>query len=136
MSRTRLSLATHAYITPPRWRADDLTKGKLKSLGATDGPTLHTVASLAASLTLTTAICPLDVTYTRLLVGDPNAGPLQCVRALLREGGPMALFRGWVPLWARFLPSSVLTFIIYEQVSSPHPLHAHLSLAPMRCYRV
>ena len=23
--------------------------------------------------------------------------------------------RGWVPLWLRFLPSSVLTFHIYEQ---------------------
>jgi hypothetical protein len=23
--------------------------------------------------------------------------------------------RGWTPLWLRFLPSSVLTFAIYEQ---------------------
>ena len=30
-----------------------------------DGPVVHCVASLAASLTLTTAICPLDVIYQR-----------------------------------------------------------------------
>ena len=35
--------------------------------------------------------------------------------ALVRQGGPAALFRGWVPLWARFLPSSFLTFHIFEQ---------------------
>ena len=29
--------------------------------------------------------------------------------------GPRVLMRGWLPLWARFLPSSVLTFYIYEQ---------------------
>ena len=26
------------------------------------------------------------------------------------------LLRGWLPLWARFLPSSVLMFVIYEQL--------------------
>ena len=40
---------------------------------------------------------------------------MACARALVAEGGPMALFRGWTPLWARFLPSSLLTFVIFEQ---------------------
>lgn len=31
------------------------------------------------------------------------------------QDGARGLFRGWVPLWARFLPSSILTFHIYEQ---------------------
>ena len=59
------------------------------------------------------------MTYTAYLAG-PSLGrshlsPLACARALLDEGGPAAMFRGWVPLWLRFLPSSVLTFLIYEQ---------------------
>lgn len=80
---------------------------------------VHCAASLAASLTLTTAICPLDVTYTAYLTGPalgrPHASPLACARALIAEGGARALLRGWVPLWLRFLPSSLLTFLIYEQ---------------------
>ena len=97
----------------------DTTKRRLKGLGLTDGPLVHCTASLAASLTLTTAICPLDVVYTAFLagpaIGRPSASPWACAAALVAEGGPQALMRGWVPLWARFLPSSVLTFLIYEQ---------------------
>ena len=76
-------------------------------------------------MTLTTAICPLDVTLTRLQVARAAAttrsevaalgGPLACVRSMVAAEGPRVLMRGWLPLWARFLPSSVLTFYIYEQ---------------------
>lgn len=80
---------------------------------------MHSAASLAASLALTTAICPFDVTYTAFTagptIGRPHASPAAAARALLREGGPAVFLRGWLPLWARFLPSSVLTFHIYEQ---------------------
>ena len=47
--------------------------------------------------------------------GGPTYTPLRSAQALVRKGGAAALFRGWIPLWARFLPSSVLTFVIYEQ---------------------
>lgn len=92
---------------------------RLRTLGFTDGPAMHSAASFAASIVLTTAICPLDVTYTNFVagaaVGRSFSSPLACFRTLLLDGGPRALFRGWLPLWARFLPSSILTFHIYEQ---------------------
>jgi len=98
----------------------DQTKKRLKAVsGMVDGPVVHCVASLVASLTLTTAICPLDVIYTAYLagpsIGRPYSSPYACGASLVAEGGPVALFRGWVPLWMRFLPSSILTFLIYEQ---------------------
>ena len=97
----------------------DQIKVKMRALGFRDGPVVHSIASFAASIVLTTAICPLDVTYTFYTagssIGRPFSSPLACVRVLLDEGGPQALFRGWLLLWARFLPSSVLTFHIYEQ---------------------
>ena len=80
---------------------------------------MHAAASLAASLTLTTAICPLDVVLTEFqagpAVGRPHRSPAAAARSLLQRHGPTAFLRGWLPLWARFLPSSVLTFFIYEQ---------------------
>jgi hypothetical protein len=115
---SEILVARGALMSATQLATYDLTKGKLKdSLGLADGPAVHAAASLAASLTLTTAICPLDVTYTRFLVRDTSSKPsaLSCMRELLAEGGVPSLFRGWVPLWARFLPSSVLTFAIYEQ---------------------
>lgn len=112
-------VARGAIMSATQLATYDKTKGALKQMGLTDGPVVHCVASLAASLTLTTAICPLDVTYTAYLAG-PSLGksyvsPLACARELVAEGGAVAMFRGWTPLWLRFLPSSVLTFLIYEQ---------------------
>lgn len=112
-------VARGALMSATQLTTYDWTKRRLKAdFGAVDGPALHIGSSFAASLTLTTAICPLDVTYTRFLVDSGGGGPttpLGSAQALVAEGGAAALFRGWIPLWARFLPSSVLTFVIYEQ---------------------
>ena len=160
-------IARGAIMSATQLFTYDQVKGRVRAGGVPDGPALHCVASLAASLTLTTAICPFDVVYTAHLAGPslgrPYSSPAACGAALLREGGPLALFRGWVPLWVcvvsctctctcthahapthspmhmhprtcmhahmdaqlhicicihaqvRFLPSSVLTFVIYEQ---------------------
>eukprot|EP00928_Gymnodinium_smaydae_P040475 TRINITY_DN27451_c0_g2_i1.p1 TRINITY_DN27451_c0_g2~~TRINITY_DN27451_c0_g2_i1.p1 ORF type:complete len:328 (-),score=42.62 TRINITY_DN27451_c0_g2_i1:561-1511(-) len=112
-------IARGALMSATQLATYDLAKHRLRSLQFDDGPVMHCIASLAASLSLTTAICPLDVTYTAYLAGPavgqtyPNA--FACARSLVSQGGPLALMRGWVPLWARFLPSSVLTFVIFEQ---------------------
>ena len=110
-------VARGALMSATQLTTYDWTKRQLKQeLGVADGPALHIGSSFVASLTLTTAICPLDVIYTKFLHAGPPATPLSSARQLLHEGGAAALFRGWTPLWARFLPSSVLTFVIYERV--------------------
>ena len=48
-------------------------------------------------------------------VGRPYASAWAAASDLVRTDGPIALMRGWLPLWARFLPSSFLTFHIFEQ---------------------
>ena len=48
--------------------------------------------------------------------GGGGGGALHCARAMLAAEGPAVFWRGWLPLWARFLPSSVLTFYVYEQL--------------------
>ena len=112
-------VARGALLSATQLASYDLTKGKLRQLGLRDGPVVHGIASVAASLTLTTAICPLDVVLTSYqaghAVGRPFDSPFACARQLVRDDGPSVLLRGWGPLFVRFLPSSVLTFFIYEQ---------------------
>ena len=113
-------VARGAIMSATQLTTYDMTKGKLKEAGMEDGPVVHSMASLVASFALTTAICPADVVYTSYLAG-PSIGrsfssPFDCAKTLLAEGGMPAMFRGWVPLWLRFLPSSVLTFLIYERM--------------------
>ena len=116
---SEILVARGAIMSATQLATYDAGKARLKALGFTDGPLVHCGASLAASLTLTTAICPFDVTYTAFLAGPslgrPYANPMAAAQKLVQEGGATALFRGWTPLWLRFLPSSVLTFLIYEQ---------------------
>ena len=97
------------------------TEAKRRGLLA-DGPALHVLASLVASLTLTTCVMPLDVTVTRYQAGQGGVGgrrhatPLACAAAMLREEGPAVFMRGWSAMFARMAPSSVLTFYLYAQV--------------------
>ena len=75
---------------------------------------MHVLCSVAASLAVTTAMVPLDVTLTHYQTSAAPS-PLVCARDMYQQHGPRIFVRGWLPLWARFLPSSVLTFVIYEQ---------------------
>ena len=84
-------VARGALMSATQLATYDMSKQRLKLWGLVDGPLVHCVASLAASLALTTAICPLDVTYTAFLAG-PSLGrefatPWACASALVQEGG-------------------------------------------------
>lgn len=111
-----LLVARGAVMSGTQLSTYDLAKGAAIERGYADGPLLHCAASLAASVALTTAMVPLDVTLTHYQTGARGGGPLACARDLLADRGPAVFVRGWLPLWARFLPSTVLTFLIYEQV--------------------
>ena len=109
MSGTQLA----SYGVAKRWMIENGV--------AKDGPLLHCGASLVASVSLTTAICPLDVTLTRFQANVArneaySGSPLACARDMLHREGPWSFFRGWSTIWIRFMPSSVLTFLIYEQL--------------------
>ena len=112
-----LLVARGAVMSGTQLATYDSAKGFAVDRGLLDdGPVLHCAASLCASVALTTAMVPLDVTLTHYQASPPGAGGvLACAKRLLAARGPRVFVRGWLPLWARFLPSTVLTFLIYEQ---------------------
>jgi hypothetical protein len=63
---------------------------------------------------------PLDIVLTRYQtahsMGKNYASPYECAVQLLASGGPTAFFRGWGPMFIRMLPSSVVTFLLYENI--------------------
>ena len=68
----------------------------------------------SGTIAVTTAMVPLDVTITHYQT-SASPSPIVCARDMYQQHGPRLFVRGWWPLWARLLPSSVLTFVIYEQ---------------------
>ena len=47
---------------------------------------------------------------------------LSCGMDTAKEGGPKALFKGFVPAWLRLLPQTILTFVFLEQLRKAFPL--------------
>jgi len=49
-----------------------------------------------------------------------NAASNQSTFHVLKESilheGPRVLFRGWLPAWARLQPTTILTFLVLEQL--------------------
>lgn len=104
-----------ALLSASQLTTYDVVKRQLKASGLEDGPVVHSIASFTTALSVATAICPFDLTYTALLTRPSGQSTLACVGSLLREHGPLHFFRGWTTIWARFVPSGLLTFHIYEQ---------------------
>ena len=96
-----------------------MSKRALLDAGFEQGANVHIMASVVASVAMTTAVAPLDIVLTTYqaapFVGTAYASPLQCAAALAAHR-PALLLRGWLPLFCRFLPTSFLTFVIYERL--------------------
>ena len=104
----------------------DATKTQIKDQKLMEeGPIVHVVASVVAALCATTCSMPLDVTLStyqsaQTLGGDRKAkygshGPLACARVMLNESGPSVFMRGWVPMFAKMLPTCVCSMWMFEQ---------------------
>ena len=96
-----------------------MSKRGLLDAGFEQGASVHIMASVVASVAMTTAIAPLEIVLTTYqaapFVGRVFASPLACATALAAQR-PARLLRGWLPLFRRFLPTSFLTFVIYKQL--------------------
>lgn len=89
---------------------------------------------------MATTVAPFDMVRTRLMNQPPDAkiytGFVDCVvkvsrtsffsfpllpanfsvRQIVAKGGPQALYAGFVPIWARFAPTTCLQLVIFEQI--------------------
>jgi len=106
--------------------AYDIAKEKIKSLGLGEGPALHLIASLVAGLTAALASNPVDVVRTRMMVQRRLQGgeegvkmyksTVHCAYHTVRGEGPAALYKGFLPSFARMGPWNVIFFLVYEQL--------------------
>jgi len=77
-------------------------------------------AAFGAGFFMATTVAPFDMIRTRLMNQPPDAkiynGFLDCARKLIAQGGPGALYAGFIPIWARFAPTTTLQLVIFEQI--------------------
>lgn len=89
-----------------------------------DGIGLHFSASMISGLITTSASMPIDIAKTRLqnmksVDGKPQyKGTIDVLVKVIKNEGFFCLWRGFTPYYARLGPHTVLTFIIFEQLST------------------
>jgi dicarboxylate transporter 10 len=99
----------------------DFFKSELLKTGYfKDNILCHFSASFAAGTVATTVCSPADVLKSRIMnaSGPGSNSTLAVIKTSLRTEGPMFMFKGWVPAWTRLQPTTILIFLIFEQLKN------------------
>jgi len=110
-------------ITAAQLAVYDDAKAKILSLGYRDGFPIHFTASMIAAAVASLVSNPIDVAKTRLQSMTPGPdgnfpykGLLDCFIKTVRSEGPIGLYKGLGPTFARQAPLNVTIFLVIEQL--------------------
>jgi len=74
-------------------------------------------AAFGAGFCMMLTVSPFDMIRTRLMNQPPDAkiykGFADCAVKLVRANGIGGLYSGWIPIWARFAPTTSLQLVIF-----------------------
>jgi len=97
---------------------DEVKKTTKKTFG--DGVVAQIVSAGVASFFQAASICPLDMARTRLMNQPKDQiiykGLSDCLIKVTAQEGPLALYKGFSPLWMRLAPTGVLQLVFWEQL--------------------
>jgi hypothetical protein len=100
----------------------DQIKGELVARGVVPKKGIVTdfTAAFGAGFFMTCTVAPFDKIRTRLMNQPPDAkiysGFVDCFAKIVRNEGPRALWAGFIPIWARFAPTTTLQLVIFGQM--------------------
>jgi len=69
---------------------------------------------------MTVTVAPFDLIRTRLMNQPQDEGKLKyngfidCFSKILKSEGPMGFYKGFMPIWSRFAPTTCLQLIFFE----------------------
>lgn len=78
------------------------------------------MSAFGAGFFMTCTVAPFDMVRTRLMNQPPDRkiynGAIDCVMKILGSEGPLGFYRGFIPIWMRFAPTTTLQLLIFEQL--------------------
>lgn len=99
----------------------DIIKNKIKDSGTVkEGIPLQFMSAFSAGFFMTCTVSPFDIIRTRLM-NQPTEAPIyngfaDCFLKILRNEGPFGFYKGFIPIWGRFAPTTTLQLIFFEQL--------------------
>ena len=77
-------------------------------------------AAVAAGFFMTCTVSPFDMIRTRLMNQPADAkiynNAFDCAVKIVKNEGPLTFWRGFMPIWSRFAPTTTIQLIIFEQM--------------------
>eukprot|EP00814_Leptocylindrus_danicus_P001802 CAMPEP_0116029170 /NCGR_PEP_ID=MMETSP0321-20121206/15959_1 /TAXON_ID=163516 /ORGANISM="Leptocylindrus danicus var. danicus, Strain B650" /LENGTH=301 /DNA_ID=CAMNT_0003503453 /DNA_START=38 /DNA_END=943 /DNA_ORIENTATION=+ len=74
----------------------------------------------SAGFFMTCTVSPFDMIRTRLMNQPADAkiynNALDCFMKIVKNEGPLTLWRGFIPIWSRFAPTTTIQLVIFEQL--------------------
>lgn len=98
----------------------DQCKQTMKKAGVPEGLSLQFMSAFSAGFFMTCTVSPFDIIRTRLMNQPADAklynGFLDCFAKILANEGPLGFYKGFIPIWSRFAPTTTLQLLIFEQL--------------------
>ncbi|CAJ1953326.1 unnamed protein product [Cylindrotheca closterium] len=100
----------------------DQAKGLVvESTGWTrNAPQTTFLSAVAAGFFMTCTVSPFDMVRTRLMNQPSDSkmynNAVDCMIKIAKNEGPLTFWRGFMPIWSRFAPTTTLQLIIFEQL--------------------
>jgi len=74
----------------------------------------------SAGFFMTCTVSPFDMIRTRLMNQPADAkiysNALDCAMKIATQEGPLTFWRGFIPIWSRFAPTTTIQLVIFEQL--------------------
>ena len=90
-----------------------------------DGVPLQLGSSIVAGLAIASTTSPIDFARSRVMCRGAAAGGeapvrsgFEIIRVAVRREGPLSLYKGFFPQWARMAPYTVIQFLVWEKLCS------------------
>lgn len=99
----------------------DQIKGMIKGSGLVKNElAVQFCSAFGAGFFMATTVAPFDMVRTRLMNQPADAkvykGFVDCLLKIIAKDGPLGLYAGFIPIWARFAPTTTLQLVIFEQI--------------------
>jgi len=99
---------------------DQITYMIVKSELVPKGLATQFVAAFGAGFFMACTVSPFDMIRTRLMNQPADAriykGFVDCAVKIVKSQGVQGLYAGFIPIWARFAPTTCLQLVIFEQL--------------------
>jgi hypothetical protein len=77
-------------------------------------------SAVTAGFFMTCTVSPFDMVRTRLMNQPSDAriynNAVDCMIKIATQEGPLTFWRGFMPIWSRFAPTTTLQLVIFEQL--------------------